>query len=315
MLQILTKNHYSGRFGYTPRWLILHGTAGGESAQAIAQYFISTEGTSNPVSSNYIVGQDGTVVMSVQEVDAAWGNGVLSDGHDPWWTLAVNPNLLTISIEHVKPDTANATALTSAQQAASFALIKDICTRNKIPMRPADATGGITGHYSIDPVSRARCPGAYPWDALWAFLGGTMNYTQLTINDVSGYIIDLGNGRWGRKDNPAITMFGDHLSYWRWNGGMFRYGLPLSNEIAVDATKYPGVTAQIYERGVNFYDPKYLVDHPPIDAAQPVKNVYPAHIDSGFVQQYFAAGNQQQIAQLLQALRTIKTTSDQALGL
>ena len=40
MLQILTKNHYNGRFGYTPKWLILHGTAGGSSAQSIAQYFV-----------------------------------------------------------------------------------------------------------------------------------------------------------------------------------------------------------------------------------------------------------------------------------
>jgi N-acetyl-anhydromuramyl-L-alanine amidase AmpD len=34
----------------------------------------------------------------------------------------------------------------------------------------ADAIGGITGHSSIDPVSRSHCPGPYPWDELFTYL-------------------------------------------------------------------------------------------------------------------------------------------------
>ena len=193
--------NYSSRDGAIPRWLIIHGTAGGASAQAIGAYFATS---TSQVSSHYVVGLDGTIVRCVPENLAAWANGPISgpagtsgDGihHDAWWDSSPkwgglpNPNPVTISIEHVKPDTANATALTAAQQAASFMLIKDICTRQKIPMRAANAQGGITGHYSMDPVNRSRCPGTYPWSALWTFLqqgggmipkGWTDNGTTLT---------------------------------------------------------------------------------------------------------------------------------------
>lgn len=146
-------------------FIILHATAGGSSAQGIASYFQSTEGGPEPVSSHYIVGQDGQVVQTIAEANGAYANGVVNN---PNWTS--NPNYYTISIEHVKPDDANATPLTDAQKQASFALIKDICQRNGIGMYDADDTTGITSHASIDPVNRARCPGAYPWDELWAYL-------------------------------------------------------------------------------------------------------------------------------------------------
>jgi N-acetyl-anhydromuramyl-L-alanine amidase AmpD len=177
---------YSDR-GVVPRWLIIHGTAGGTTAEAIASWF---QNPNAQVSAHYVVGRDGTVIQCVREGDAAWANGPISgpsgvggDGihHDTWWDNAPlwggvpNPNPVTISIEHVKPSSDNSDVLTEPQRASSFALIKHICQRNGIPMRKADASGGITGHFSIDPVNRSRCPGSYPWDALWTYLkGGTM---------------------------------------------------------------------------------------------------------------------------------------------
>src|SRR5947209_619245 len=146
-------------------FVVIHATAGGSSAREIANYFKGTEGSDNPVSSHYIVGKDGTVVQTVLEKDGAWGNGVVTNNN--WLS---NPNTYTISIEHVKSTTDNSEPLTPAQQAASLALIKDICQRNGIGMHDADNTTGITGHFSIDPVNRSRCPGAYPWSALWAYL-------------------------------------------------------------------------------------------------------------------------------------------------
>src|SRR3989442_1725936 len=76
-------------------FVILHGTAGGSSAQGIANYFQGTEGGSSPVSSHYVIGQDGTVVQTVLEKDGAYANGVVNN---PNWTG--NPNYYTISIEH-----------------------------------------------------------------------------------------------------------------------------------------------------------------------------------------------------------------------
>ena len=184
---IQNTNFFLHRNGYKPRWLILHGTAGGESAQGIASYFQSTQGTNNPVSAHYVIGQDGTVVQCCSEEDGAYANGILSNGHDAWWANEPNPNLVTISIEHVKRSTDNSDALTSAQQAVSFKLVKDICERNAIPKRFADKNGGITGHFSLDPVSRRNCPGPYPWDALWLFLQGTGTQKGTTMTIPQGW--------------------------------------------------------------------------------------------------------------------------------
>ena len=148
-------------------WVVLHKTASGGSAQDIASYFAS-----NPDmhSTHYVIGQDGAIVQCVLEKDGAGGNCCLEAGHAPFLPGGINLNLKTVSIEHVDPSPDNSTPLTAAQQAASFRLVRDICLRHSIPMRAGDATGGILGHNQIAPLSRARCPGNYPWAALWTFL-------------------------------------------------------------------------------------------------------------------------------------------------
>jgi len=93
MLQIpcLNYNPDSG----TKTHIVIHGTAGGSSAESVAHWFQSSEGGPNPVASHYIVDQLGVVVQCVQEKDGAWCNG-----SSPW-------NNLAISIEHVKIATDN----------------------------------------------------------------------------------------------------------------------------------------------------------------------------------------------------------------
>lgn len=164
-LWIPSNNYFPGRSGYTPHWIIIHGTAGFSSAEEVGYYFQQAE-----VATHYIIGQDGVLVCSVDEENGAWGNGGVTDGHDPWWSRDLNPNLVTISIEHVKPSRDNSDELTDIQKQAGFALVKQICDHYNIPRRWADADGGITGHYSMDPVHRSFCPGPYPWDELFTFL-------------------------------------------------------------------------------------------------------------------------------------------------
>lgn len=166
---IPTSHFWSGRGGNKPRWIIVHGTAGGGAAQDVARCFQSND---PPTSTHFVIGRDGHVVQCVAESDSAWGNGVVTRGHDPWWTPKLNPNFVTFSIEHCKPDTGNQSDLTQAQKEASFALIAHLCDKYNIPKRPADANGGIAGHHSIDPVNRSFCPGPYPWDELWGYLEG-----------------------------------------------------------------------------------------------------------------------------------------------
>ena len=167
---IPSNNYFPGRAGHNPRWLIIHGTAGFGSAMEVGYYFQHTE-----VATHYIIGRDGIIVQCVREEDGAWGNGGVTEGHEEWWTRAINPNNVTISIEHVKPARDNSSELTEVQKDVSFRLVQRICARHAIPGRWADAAGGITGHYSMDPVHRNFCPGPYPWDELFAFLGDYAN--------------------------------------------------------------------------------------------------------------------------------------------
>jgi N-acetyl-anhydromuramyl-L-alanine amidase AmpD len=218
-------NFFSGRNGNKPSFIIIHGTAGGISAQGIASGFVSSESGGNPVSSHYIIGTDGTVVQTVLESNSAWGNGVISgtptpnlpfrtvgDGihRDDWWNTSINPNYQTISIEHCKPDTENVAALTPVQQASSFALIKDICQRNNIPMRFADANGGITGHFSVDVAERSFCPNTYPWDALWQYLNNGGNTMDSVLNH--GWTDDSTNKVLkGPNGVPVVLGCRDHV--------------------------------------------------------------------------------------------------------
>lgn len=276
--------------------IIIHGTAGGSSASGIAAWFASTQNQSNPAnrtSAHYVVGLQGSVYQCVDELEAAWGNGYISglikadgsgvglpvvgDGmyRDPWWSDALNPNLITISIEHVKASSDNSDLLTPLQQTASFRLIKDICTRLGIPTRPADASGGITGHFSIDALNRARCPGPYPWAALFAYLNES-EQAVLTIEQVSNYYSASSDGKYWQcryaynaatnqmapSTSGAIignAMLDFYKSYGSGLQGLTNLGMPLTNEIGVGN----GATIQHFECGTLCYDPGHKVFNPP----------------------------------------------------
>ncbi len=169
-LWIPNSNYFPNRNGYKPRYIIIHGTAGFTSAVEVANFFKSTEKSDNPVSTHYIIDLDGKLVQCNSESDASWGNGGVSEGHDAWWSKSLNPNLVTLSIEHVKLSRDNSDDIPDMQKKASFLLVKHLCKRHTIPRRWADAEGGITGHYSMDPIQRSFCPGPYPWEELFAYL-------------------------------------------------------------------------------------------------------------------------------------------------
>lgn len=272
-LVIANNNFFLNRSGQTPRYIICHGTAGGNSAVNIATYFASTVGTANPVSSHYVIDQQGVVVQCVSEANGAWANGAYSSGHATFWNENVNPNLTTISIEHVKAHTDNSDTLTDAQFEASWKLINDICERWDIPKKLADASGGITGHFSIDPVNRSRCPGPYPWDTLIANInGGGDTMLELTDPTVARYFQAGANGSWACVN--GVTMIGDNLKFYRGNNGLALLGLPLSNEIY--PKNFPGTAIVPCERGIIAYDPGRTIDNPLIAG-----HCYLLHIDKG----------------------------------
>jgi N-acetyl-anhydromuramyl-L-alanine amidase AmpD len=229
-----------------PKFVILHGTAGGISAEAIARFFQNAG-----VSAHYVIGQDGQIVQCNNELDGAWADGIIdgipmaglpfrtqSDGvhRDDWWNPnGINPNDMGIAIEHCKPHNDNSDALTPAQQASSLWLVNDICNRWNIPKRFADANGGITGHFSIDAVSRQRCPGQYPWQELFNYLNGgqkPMPPMQPGVNQIKSAHDSWDSVLKNTVAGPAPTGSG---IYNEWLAALIQgkfYGPPLTHEYA-----------------------------------------------------------------------------------
>ncbi len=143
--------------------IVIHKTACGSpcTAQDVAQFFATS---SSMASTHFVIGQDGTIVQCVDLRNGAGGNCCPENGFDNYWkpylTKYGNLNLCTISIEHCDPTSDNSTPLTDAQKLASFKLVKWLVGIYGIP------TTHIKTHASIDPVTRARCPGNYPMEEL-----------------------------------------------------------------------------------------------------------------------------------------------------
>jgi N-acetyl-anhydromuramyl-L-alanine amidase AmpD len=149
-----------------PSHIVLHGTAGGTTAQGIANYFATSDVTA---SAHIIIDQAGSIVQGISMDVAAWGNGIL-DHPRISFPASINPNLYTISIEHVKAHTDNSDQLTPLQKIASFRVIQAICNHYGIDKKRGDSFSGIIEHADLDSVTRSRCPGPYPWDELLQFL-------------------------------------------------------------------------------------------------------------------------------------------------
>lgn len=143
--------------------IVIHKTACGApcTAQNVANYFATSP---SMASTHFVIGLDGTVIQCVSLQDGAGGNCCIETGYDTYWTPYLNKyhnlNLCTISIEHCDPTSDNSTPVTDAQKLASFRLVKWLLETFNIP------ANHIKTHASIDPVTRARCPGNYPMEEL-----------------------------------------------------------------------------------------------------------------------------------------------------
>lgn len=283
------------RAGHKLTHIILHGTAGGTSAQNIGNYFATSDVVA---SAHFIIGVDGAIVQGVPLSLAAWGNGPISgtpanlgfrtagDGvhRDSWWNASINPNWITCSIEHCKPHDDNSDALTPAQETASFALVKCICETYGVPKRFADALGGVTGHFSMDVVNRSRCPGPYNWEGLWTYLKGNQPEENIMIdlnNPTVASHFKADGTAW--KCTNGFSIHGEILANYQKYGnsvlcGLSFLGLPLSDEIPISVANHPGVVFQRFERGMLCFDPvPHAIDTPPgLESAR----VYPMHIEN-----------------------------------
>lgn len=167
------------------KWIgALHYSAGrrGQKVQAIVNHIAqgSLAGCdswfnnhASGVSAHYCVGKNGEIHQYVRDEDTAYGNGVVKrpDLSIPWLADAVrqgiNPNLLTISIEH---EGFSGDEMPEEQYQASLALNRALLAENGLEAN--DHT--LIGHHKINSVDKLNCPGTgFPWARLFADLAET----------------------------------------------------------------------------------------------------------------------------------------------
>ena len=170
----------------SPNFGIPRGTKGRNGNKVIAIVDHIMQGTSagtaswfaNPASqasSHFGVGKDGVIHQYVELGDVAWANGLVAK---PDWSLYknFNPNYYTVSIEH---EGYAGDVMPEAQYEATLALHRWLIAELGIPV----TRDNIIGHYRIDSVNKAQCPGlGFPWDRLFKDLeGGGTDQMEIAV--------------------------------------------------------------------------------------------------------------------------------------
>lgn len=148
--------NYSSPKGYKTIAIVNHIMAG--TLSGTDSWFANP---ASKVSSHFGVGKNGEIHQYVDLKNPAWANGGVNK---PTWPLVisgVNPNYYTVSIEH---EGYSEDVMPEAQYQATLALHRWLIEILGIPV----TCDTIIGHYRIDSVSKAMCPGTgFPWDRLF----------------------------------------------------------------------------------------------------------------------------------------------------
>jgi len=146
---ITTINQWHDRSGFNIKGIVMHSMAGSQNGSI--QWF---KNKNSKVSAHYCVGQDGDVVLTVEENSAAWHAGNVTANKDQAPKLlkdnwGINPNLITIGIEMEDKGKRN-WEYPENQYSACVILVADICRRYNIPMD----RDHVVMHREIDPFNK-----------------------------------------------------------------------------------------------------------------------------------------------------------------
>ncbi len=145
---------------------VVHHIAEGSFSTLCSRDFWGTRNGGSGGSVHFGVAKDGRVVQLVDIWDAAYGNGLIANPSWPWIAAhpGVNPNLATVSIEH---EGFTGDPWPEAQVQATTELTRWILKWFGVKA----TTDTVIGHYRIDSVNRALCPGTgWPRDRIIAAL-------------------------------------------------------------------------------------------------------------------------------------------------
>ena len=189
--------NFSHRRGMKPQAIVNHITSG--TASSAINWFTSSNNKNS--SAHFLVDKKGKIYQFVKIEDNAWANGLTAGIKAASSELVnqhganINPNWYTVSIEH-ESFTKNNGKLTHEQLEASINLHRYIIlyVKNRWGVDISIDRKHILGHYEIDIVNRAFCPGSlFPFDEIISALknvksGPNIIKTEKEIN----YLHNLG---------------------------------------------------------------------------------------------------------------------------
>lgn len=163
-------SHYSKR--ENPIELItIHCFVGQVTAKQGCDYFATTD---RQASSNYVVGKDGSIGLSVEEKNRAWTSGGTDAQGKTIYVNGISGKMndhRAVTIE-VACDTTYPYAITDAAYKALVSLCADICKRNNIESLKWQANKNLVGNWSMQNITCHRwyaataCPGDYIYNRL-----------------------------------------------------------------------------------------------------------------------------------------------------
>lgn len=215
--------------------LVIHGTAGGFAGSLSALLY-------GDVSASYLIDLAGVIYCLVNPYAGrrAWANGILQSPDMSIGWLAecvnkgINPNLRTISIEHVAAsnDMVAHNQMPQAQQEASLWLCDKLLTDFKLPRNGQT----VVGHYQITGRDRPNCPGVInvaDWNRRLQAMANTSQTPPAGI-------------AW-QDDVTKFYVIEPFASFYRQKGGLELFGRPIGPMTKSDP-RFPGVLIQNFER-------------------------------------------------------------------
>lgn len=235
-LLITTKEYFNPRGG-TLVSIVDHITDGSDSRDWLQH-------ADNQSSVHFLIRMEGGVAVVYQFMPitwAAWGNGRYSQNNPymPEWAKAlirnnVNINRATISIEHER-DWPFTSLPPEAMTRTSIDLHRWICEQYPTIIRDRQH---IIGHYQIDHISRANCPGGpggllFPFDRI---VGALSDQPHAQGDPCTFYPETECNLCHGFRD------------YFNLNGGIPRYGYPITDAMEEKLSDGNTYTVQYFQR-------------------------------------------------------------------
>lgn len=210
----LTKNKTSNR-KHAIDTITIHCYVAQVTAKQGCDYFATTD---RQVSSNYVIGKDGSIGLSVEEKDRAWASGGYDKNGNPIVVNGISGadnDHRAITIE-VASDTTHPYAVTDKAYAALIDLVTDICKRNNIKKLLWKGDKSLVGQVDKQNMTVHRwfatkaCPGEYLYSRHGAIadevnkrLNATTNTTQ-TPTTQTLYRVQVG--AYSKKSNAEAMM-------------------------------------------------------------------------------------------------------------